>query len=473
MVVDYDLVVIGGTLEAKEAAWTAAQAGARVALVAPAAELSSIRVVTPQVLRAVARPSNPFSMALDGATPRFLNWEEIKRLISMATTVSQPHLGLNQLQELGVDVVPAAGQFSPKPRLAVTTAERRLTARAYLIAVGGDVLVPKIPGLEQVPWLTPQKLLDLEAQPQRVLILGRGGDAIALAQALALMGSDITLVTRGPRLLPSCDHQMAQLATGILTAAGVKVHLECPILSVHPSSAGDGVELHTETAPLTADYLTLATGLVSDLRPLNLESLSIRPDRFGLLVDDHLRTRHRRIYACGAVLAAAQDGDFARYEAQVAVRNALYLPRRTVNYRTIPRQIPTLPEIAWVGLSERQAHRWYGAAAQAFSLPLGASLKAHLQDQTSGLCKLIVHENGEILGGHWVGPQAAEMIQILALFMQQGGRCQHLDQFPALVHSWGELLQRSAHLWQQRRWQPGRWRRDWAENWFNWRRSSQ
>ncbi|PSN18739.1 mercuric reductase, partial [filamentous cyanobacterium CCP5] len=206
---------------------------------------------------------------------------------------------------------------------------------------------------------------------------------------------------------------------------------------------------------------------------LHLDRLLPGLEGRGLAVDPRLRTRHRRIYGCGPVLGGSRDAYLARYEVPVAVNNALYLPRRQVNYRAVPRYIPTLPAIAAVGLSETQARQYYGAAALSVTVPIHQTLKAHLQAAPTGFGKLIVHQSGDILGAHWAGPEAEEIIQTIALAMTQGIRCQQLACSPPLPHTFTELLHQAAQQWQAQRWRPGCWRRDWSENWFNWRRTQQ
>lgn len=468
MVVDYDLVVVGGTLEAREAAWLAIRTGARVALVASAAdwETGLRQALTAEILRTAAQAASrhPF----EPQPP--VDWAGCREQLALAQTIAYPHLSRPRLSELGVDLVVAAGQFSPKPQLAFTTAERRLTARAYLVATGGQPRVPAIPGLNPGSWRSPATLLAAETQPQRVIVLGGKGTAVATAQILARLGSEVTLVAQG-KLLPDQDQEISQLAHAQLMAAGVQVQLHSTVESVQQGPTT--VRITTQNGTHQGDQLILATGLGPDLKALNLDRILGGTGHPGLAVDPQLRTRHRQIYACGPVLGGSADAHLARHEAQVAVRNALYLPRRAVCYRIVPEYLPTLPAIARVGLTEAQASQYYGTDARAFTQSINTSLKAHLKNETSGFCKLIVHNSGEILGAHWLGPQADEIVQTVALMMHQGIRCQQLNRLPALPYTFTELLKQVAQQWQQQRWQPGDWRRDWSENWFNWRRTRQ
>ncbi|PSN17437.1 hypothetical protein C7271_17705, partial [filamentous cyanobacterium CCP5] len=261
MVVDYDLVVLGGTLEAREAAWLAARTGARVALVAsPTDWANGLKpTLVAEVIRAALLQSTD---RLPCQLPTGPDWTYLRQRLALAETIAYPQLSRQALQEQGIDVVIAIAQFSPRPRLAVTTDDRRLTARAYLIACGGHPRIPAIPGLESGPWLTPATLLDAETQPQQVIVLGRGGDAVATAQLLAARGSQVALVTRGDRLLPDQDRELAQFATALLKASRVEIHLATPIEGIQSLPA---VSLTTPNTTLKADQLILATGLVPNL----------------------------------------------------------------------------------------------------------------------------------------------------------------------------------------------------------------
>ena len=475
MVVDYDLVVLGATLEAREAAMRAAEQGARAALVAPAEDFTQVfdAQLTLEVLSYTAAKGQwtPFEAAVsqESSLDWPVDWSELRQRLSLLRQIAYSHLSYEQLAIAGIDVVLEAPQLSPRPRLAVTTATRRLRARGYLLAYGGKPALPSIPGIDAAACWQPETLLAAEALPDSVLVLGRGGDAIALAQLLALLGVHVTLVTRSGHLLPGWDEALAEWAITLLETAGVAVHLNQTIVAI--AHTADQVQLTTDQATIQATRLLLATSTVPAWQGLDLKSLGFSPQPYGLAVDDYLRTVHPRIFACGPVLGGSRDRCLARYEAQIAVQNALYLPRRRVNYRAVPQAVLTSPPLAQVGLKTNQAQRWYGPDVQVLSLGCGKSRKAQLRECITGQLSVVVHTNGQLLGAHLVGPEADELVQTLALLVDQPYALKRLSEFPMLPHSHSELLRQLACEWREKRWRPGRWRRDWAENWFNWRRS--
>ncbi|MGB3199691.1 MAG: FAD-dependent oxidoreductase [Nodosilinea sp.] len=461
MTVDYDGVILGGTVQGREAAALAAREGARVALVEPLGSVD--RRVRRQIgLTALAEASTASG------------WKGWRHRVSALEAVAYPHLSLDRLITSGVDVVPEPGQFSPRPQLAVTTLTRRLRSRGYLLAPGTEVTVPDIPGLAATPYLTLDTLPTLEDLPESAIVLGRSGAAIALAQALARLGTRTTLVSRGSPLLPTEDADLSAFIAVLLEAAGVTLRLGTQIDTIHHK---DEVELLLgDGRAIAAQVLILATAPHPLLAPLNLASIGLRPRTVhgtttALPVDDRLVTVHPRVFACGPAIGGYWADTTDHQDVAIALRNLLYLPWRQLSSLNRPALLHTSPEYARLGLSAAQAHRWYGSEATVLQVPFGQLLKAHQGNDVMGFCRWIVRANGQLIGAQVCGAGASELIHTLALAMQRGIALHQLEQLPTLPHSLTAILPLLVSTWQQQRWQPGTWRRDWAENWFNWRRS--
>jgi pyruvate/2-oxoglutarate dehydrogenase complex dihydrolipoamide dehydrogenase (E3) component len=374
-----------------------------------------------------------------------------------------------------VDIVPAQGQFSPRPQLAVTTATRRLRSRNYLLAPGTQVTVPDIPGLAETPYCTLDTWLDLASQPESAIVLGRSGAAIALAQALARLGTRTTLISRGDTLLPTEDPDISAFIAGLLEAAGVMVKLggRLDVLRYKKEAFELGL---AGGASLTGQALILATAPHPALDGLNLSGIGIRPHTShgvttALPVDDRLNTTHPRVFACGPALGGYWAETTDHQDVALALHNALYLPWRQLSFLNRPALLHTTPEYARLGLTAAQAQRWYGSEATVVQVPFGDVLKAHWAEEITGFCRWVVHRDGRLLGAYICGPGASELMQIAAIALHQNIPLQRLDQLPTLPHSLAAILPGLVSEWQRQRWQPGTWRRDWAENWFNWRRS--
>ena len=460
MTVDYDGVILGGTVQGRAAAALAAREGARIALVEPPGSVD--RQLRRQLL---------IAGLAQGAD---LSWSQIKGHIDALGAIAYPHLHLDYLASGGVDVVGEVGQFSPRPQLAVTTASRRLRSRRYLIAPGTQITAPEIPGLAATAYLTLDTLLELDTLPESALVLGRSGGAIALAQALAQRGIRTTLVSRGDALLPTEDADISAFVAALLEAAGVTLCLGAQIGAIAQKD-GYTVTL-TDGSVLTGAALIVATAPEAEVEGLNLESLGIRPRLVhgratALPVDDRLGTAHRQVFACGPALGGYWADATDQSDVAMALHNALYLPWRRFSWLNRPAHLHTSPDYTRLGLTATQVRRWYGSEATLVQVPFGHVLKAHWGEDITGFCRWLVHRNGQLLGAQICGPGASDLMQVVALAVQQQIPLPQIDRLSALPHSLAALLPLMVDEWQRQRWQPGTWRRDWAENWFNWRRS--
>ncbi|MBW4481876.1 MAG: FAD-dependent oxidoreductase [Tildeniella torsiva UHER 1998/13D] len=463
MTVDYDAVILGGSVQGREAAALATREGARVALVESPGEVDCC--IRRQIVLA--------ALAQAGGS-QHPTWEALRSQVEALETVAYPHLRLDGLATSGVDVVLEPGQFSPRPNLAVTTATRRLRSRGYLLAPGTEVTVPDIPGLAETPYLTVDTLLDLEALPESAIVLGRSVAAIALAQSLAQMGSHTTLITRGDRLLPTEDPDISAFVAALLEVAGVTLMLNTHLDAIHYKDSF-GVSM-VDGDLIKAQTLVLATASHPALGALNLTSIGIQPQMVhgvatALPVDDRLATAHPRVFACGPALGSYWSESMDHQDVAIALHNALYLPWRKLSFWHRPALLPTTPEYARLGLTAAQARRWYGSEATIVQVSFGQVLKTHFSSDITGFCRWVVRRDGQILGAQICGPGASELMHTVALAVQQNIPIQRLDRVPTLPLSQAAMIPLMVGDWQQQRWQQGTWRRDWAENWFNWRRS--
>jgi pyruvate/2-oxoglutarate dehydrogenase complex dihydrolipoamide dehydrogenase (E3) component len=476
MTVDFDVVIIGGTSHGREAAAIAAREGARVALVEPPGTMAAYwrRQLTVQVLAEAGRqvqratlsqvqPGEPMAVTADFA------WPVLRQRVQQLADITTTPLSLDQLGLRGVDVVLGEGQFAPKPRLALTTTDRPLRARGYVLSPATAVTVPAIPGLSQTPYLTPETLLTLEQLPEALVILGRSTEAIALAQSLAWLGSAVTLVSRGRQLVPTEDPDISTFVESLLLAAGVKLRLGASLESINHAG-----QFHIQLADgesLTTPQLLLATGghpLVADL---NLSRVGIHTDKTGISVDDRCATSRPRIFACGPALGSYWAETMDSQDVAIALRNALYLPHRQLRSLRRTASLATIPEFARIGMTAHQAHHWYGADITRLQVPFSQVGRFQLSGDIIGFCRWVVHRDGRILGAQICGAGASDLIQTVAWLIQQDIPLHRLSQLPHLPATATEMLVRTAESWQDHRWQRGTWRRDWAENWFNWRRS--
>lgn len=455
MAVDYDAVIIGGTLQGREAAAIAARQGARVALVEP-----------PQTV-ATAVYRQLLGRALSQAPS--LDWRSFWEWLELVAEVSYPTLSLHQLAVQGVDVIEDTGQCSPDSRLTWLTADRPLRARGFILCPPTQPVVPAIPGLAQASYLRVDDLASLPAPPEELVILGRSALAIGLAQGLAQRGTRVTLISRSDRLLPGEDPDISIFIESLLQAAGVKLWLATQLIEV---TGGDPLTLHLAgQESIVSQYLLVATSPRPDLTPFHLERLGIPSTPAYLPVDAYLKTPHPRVFGCGPGLGGAWAETTDHQDVEVVVANALYFPHRRLHPHHRIGFLSTNPELARVGLTAKAASHRYGTAVRVLQVPFSHTPTAHLSGDGTGFCRCIVHANGGLLGAQICGSGAGDLIQTIALIIQKNLGIQALADLSHLPQSQAEIWGPLVASWRQQRWQPGNWRRNWAENWFNWRRS--
>ena len=374
----------------------------------------------------------------------------------------------NQLMAAGVDVID--GQPTLAPRLRVQVGDRCLTPRQILLALKGTWLPPNLPGLADIPYVTPASLAQLKTLPQSLVILGSSPLALEIAQALARWGVNLTLLTPSRQLMPSEEPMVSQWIAAELGAAGVKVHLGVQPTQV--TATATGICVQAESERWTADHLLIGTPPRPDLEALYLERVGLQIHNGVLPVNRYLQTRHPYIYACGEGVGGYCPPVVARHEAEVAVNNALFWNRRKVDYGPLPYTLLTQPEFCRVGMTAEQAQRRYGSKAIVlYDDLLDGNPKAQSLGNPTGFCRLVTHRSGQLLGAHLVGLQASEWGQVLAIALKHRLTLQDLAQLPTLPQTLTDIVRQTAAQWEGDLWQPGQWRRDWAENWFNWRRS--
>ncbi|MBD3882493.1 NAD(P)/FAD-dependent oxidoreductase [Phormidium tenue FACHB-886] len=470
MPVDYDLVILGGSAIARYAAARAAQTYARVALVEPAStptlQFPSYRQTLIQTA-AIAQQMRQASLWGLGDAAVSLNWQETIALASGVSESLQVQGVAGQSLELlaaaGVDVVVGQGEFRSQP-LGLSVGGRVLRSRRYLLAPAAQPLIPAIEGLASINYLTLETLWQQSELPDRLIILGGNPQGVELAQALNRLGVQVTWVS-GDRLLPQEDPETVALLQIQLQTEGLHLLPQSQVQQVR--QVGDSLEVITDRQRLSADAVLLATTPQLDLTLLNLAAIGVRWQPQGVAVDRQLRTRNKQVYACGEALGGYPLFSLARYEAEVALHNALFLPTAKVNYRHTPIALFTQPECVRIGLTEAAAKQRFREAPVVLRQFSKTLAKAQLQNETTGFCKLIVRQNGEILGAQWVGAGASEGIGTIALAIQQRISVKAIAQLPILSPTAAELLQETAQQWQQQRLTQ---RQGWLETWFSLRR---
>jgi pyruvate/2-oxoglutarate dehydrogenase complex dihydrolipoamide dehydrogenase (E3) component len=419
MAVDYDLVVIGSSLVGIYAAQKAVQLQARVALVTSGDELFLPNdTVTNNALGEVGRwnyqlANHPVTKVSDRVSlSAAQDWS------NRITSAIQTKNSLANLAALGVDVIAAKGEFCRLPHLAFQTAHRKLRSRAFLLATGANY-VAEFAVQDAHGYLTLSDLwqTDLASLGQNIIIVGADPAALELAQTLARFEKTVTLVTAQPRILPQEDLEFALLVQAQLEAAGIKLYLDSPMSQIKTIDGQKWVQAGDRA--LAAEQIILANNRQPNIRGLNLAGVDVKYDRQKVYVNRKLQTSNPNIYACGDLIGGFSLPNIARYEANLILKNILFFPWYQVNYHALPWVIMTQPNFARVGLTIQQAQQQYGNDLYIVKEYFKDLERSPIADCPTGMCKLLIRENGEIVGCSLIGDRAEELITAIALMIQQ------------------------------------------------------
>lgn len=467
MPVDYDLLVIGNTEPGRYAAWWASRYFARVALITQ-------------------------NDAMSGSP--MLEWERgaARSLIAQ-----------------GVDVIEAVGAFQSNvgrrgsrwsgkgQSLNFATADRVLTARNALLAMAAQPRIPDIPGWDQLSDLFSDLLTPVGAgtvfstgqlQPvagQRIGILGADPAGLEAAMTLRSQGAAVVIWTDRASLLPAEDTELVHHLQAQYEAFGIELQTGCQIQRIRPQAEGMQVEAVNLADPaqkmtMGVNQLVWASPRSVDFTSLNLGVLGLDPELdLGLEagaripVRPTLQTPNPQVWICGDYLGGYASPEIGVYEAKIAVENGLFHRQRSVDYGAIPWQLGALMPLARVGLTEAQAQRRYFDQYQVmrFSWPCVQSIPGAVGSEgldLTAFCKLIVHDQGLLLGAHVISPQSAELIVPLTQAIQHKIPLVAIANTVAIASSEfeqvrqgiiaGLMHQRSQDLRQRDRWEQFFWR---------------
>jgi pyruvate/2-oxoglutarate dehydrogenase complex dihydrolipoamide dehydrogenase (E3) component len=463
----YNLVVLGGGTAGLVAAVGAATLGAKVAIIerellggdclnigcVPSKSLLSASRVA-----AVHRDGSAFGVS--GAGEVRVDFAAVMERMRRSRVALAPHDSAARLQRLGIDVFFGSAKFVAADAVAV--GDDTLRFAKCVIATGTRAAVPSIPGLDITGFVTNETVFALEALPRRLIVIGGGPIGCELAQAFRRFGSEVTIIERERRLLPADDAdasavlEQSFLREGIALALGVTVVRVAPGVApgVAPSTRVVAHETDGAQQETVGDELLVATGRAPNVEGLDLAAAGIGADAGGVLVDDHLRTTNRRVYAAGDVCSRDKFTHAAEAMARIVVQNALLFGRKKVSALTMPWATYTDPEVAHVGLRAAEATR-RGSEVVTLTVPMSDIDRAVLESQTEGFARVHVQRStGMILGATVVASHAGEMIGELSLAITAGLRigvlASTIHPYPTQSEAWKKL----GDAWNRRRLTP-------------------
>lgn len=424
----YNLVVIGAGTAGLVCAAGAAGLGARVALIERSLMggdclnygcVPSKGILSAARTASAVKHAHEYGVKLPGdASVDFASVME--RMRKMRADISQ-HDSARRFTELGVDVFLGQGEFIDSNTIRV--ADRELNFKKAVIATGARAAVLPIAGIDQVDYLTNETVFSLTELPGRLGVIGGGPIGCELSQAFTRFGSHVVQFEKAGHVLSREDADAAQIVQRSLERDGVQLRLSANVCEVRQNGSQKTIvrEVDGERHEEHFDHILLSVGRQPNVEGLNLEKVGIEYDsRAGIQVDDYLRTTNRNVYAAGDICFPYKFTHTADFLARIVIRNALFLGRAKASALTIPWCTYTQPEIAHVGLNERDANE-KGIEIDTFKQDLEQVDRAILDGETDGFVKVHVQKGKDkILGATIVTSHAGDLISEITVAMNNG-----------------------------------------------------
>jgi pyruvate/2-oxoglutarate dehydrogenase complex dihydrolipoamide dehydrogenase (E3) component len=420
----YNLVVIGAGTAGLVSAAGAAGLGARVALIEKhllggdclnvGCVPSKCVIRSSRVIGEIQRAPELGVHVPPGTTADFP--AVMERMRRLRARISH-HDAVRRFAELGVDVFLGEGRFTGGDAIVVN--DQTLRFRKAVIATGARAAGPPIPGLAEAGYLTNESVFSLTTLPRRLAVIGAGPIGCEMSQAFRRLGADVWLLEAQTQILTREDRDAAAILERALVRDGIHLVLGCKILKVETRGREkivqcEGNGTYTDIA---VDEILVGAGRAPNVEGLNLEAAAVAYGRGGVQVNDYLQTTNPRIYAAGDICLPFKFTHTADATARLVIQNALFLGRRKQSALMIPWCTYTDPEIAHVGLSERDAVS-RGMPIDTFVRSFGVVDRAIADGEEEGFVKIHVRKGTDrVLGATIVARHAGEIISEITLAM--------------------------------------------------------
>src|SRR2546428_665545 len=426
----FDVAVIGGGPGGYVAALRAAQLGAKTAIVEKDRMggtclvrgcIPTKALLQSSELYTLAKAGQPFGLVADNI--RF-DWPAAQK--RKGQVVDQLVKGVEGLLKAG-----GITSFKGSARLAgkgfVDVSGEQLQAKDIVIATGSAVARIPLPGAELT--IDSDQILEMKEVPRRLAVIGGGVVGMEFAAMFAALGSKVTVLELLAQIPPMVATGLVAVYAKPLGKLGGEIHTDSKVsevvrghgvLQVRFSTGGEG-------GLVDADQVLLAVGRVPYTQGLDAEKAGVKLERGRVVVDDHLRSSADGVWAIGDVIGGIMLAHVASYEGVCAVENIAGHADRVPDYRAAPNCVYTDPEIAHVGLGEKEAKE-KGIPVKVGKFPFAAAGRALTLGQTEGFVKVIADaESGKLLGAHIIGPRATDLIGEATLAIQSGLTLEQID----------------------------------------------
>ncbi len=308
----------------------------------------------------------------------------------------------------------------------VEAAGETFTADYIIIATGSVSAMLPIPGHDLPGVITSREMLSLDSIPKRLCIIGAGVIGLEFASIFRTFGSEVTVVEFAKEVLPHFDSDLAKRLRQSLGKRGITIETQSGVTAIEAVEDGLKViyERKGKTAEVVADKVLMAVGRRANTASLNLADVGVETDRRGIVVNDRMQTSVPHIYAIGDVNGLMMLAHAASFQGERAL-HAIMGRDDELRLDVMPAAVFTMPEVATVGMTEDDC-KAQGVAYSAKKAFFRANGKALCLGESEGYCKLIVAEDGKLLGCHIYGPHASDLVQEACALITKNGTVEDL-----------------------------------------------
>jgi len=448
----YDLVVIGGGSAGLTAAIVGGRVGAKTLLVdkkrlggdctyygcVPSKALIKCAKVAHQTSEA-----DRYGVKVAGAE---VSWPDVMKYVWDVVAEVAAGETPEVLAEHGVEVAFGGARFDGGPHRIRVGEERVVEARNVILCVGSHSFAPSIAGLDEVGFIDHVSVFHLEQLPARLAVIGGGPIGVELGQSLARLGSKVTLLQRGPRLLTKDDAELSEMLTDHLRKE-IDIVTDAKVARCEAAADSKVViyDVDGDRRALPCDEILVAVGRRASLDGLGLEEAGIEVKDGRVAIDQHLATTASGVYAAGDCASQLLFTHYASAQARVAARNALFRFEERFEPSAVPWCTFSDPELAHCGLTEEQA-REQDHEIRVYRHGYDHVDRAITDGVGWGMAKVVCQPKGKILGASLLGPMAGEAIASFVTAIEEGLSLQdlgrHIIAYPSMNRVVGRLADR-------------------------------
>lgn len=345
-----------------------------------------------------------------------------------------------KMKESGVEVITGEAMIQGKTdegNILIQCTEQVYEAKNLLVCTGSESVIPPIPGVNETEYWTSREALQSKELPASLIIIGGGVIGMEFASFFNSMGTEVQVVEMLDKILGPMDKELSDMLQAEYAKRGVKFYLGHKVTGIHGQEVT--VEKDGESFTLHGEKVLLSVGRRPVTKGFGLETLALESFRNGIKVNEYMQTSLPNVYACGDITAFSLLAHTAVSEAEVAIDHILG-KARAMSYKAIPGVVYTNPEIAGVGKTEEELQA-SGTPYQVKKIPMAFSGRFVAENEMgNGVCKLILAEDGTLIGAHLLGNPASELIVIAGMAIEKGMKAEEIKSFVFPHPTVGEII---------------------------------